>query len=355
MQYISSCLQQLIRVCGQIFVNKLDHIPSFFLSLTHLVLEAMGNVQDVEVGPLRNQSHAEEVAAEYIENHPEYEWTGQWNTTRPGEMSTIEIRERRLDDLVDSPHRPAPPIPNPDNMYQALLPGIVDSAMQSLQHSFTSFLDDRLSSVLSPADGQSSSGHRRLAGSSSLPFDWEILNTTAYDDSDDSDDDDTFPTAPVCPPRTNFVEADLNRSTQSGPTVDAPTCPEVTELVEMFPDITDSIICDVLENNNYDVDKTIENLLQLDPNTTKTSPSHKRRTTDSSESSLPTPTCPVCYEALKPPKRIFQCTNGHLVCEICQRQPQLRGCPTCRQPIMGRATAMEQFLADLQKSAQTKN
>ena len=30
MQYISSCLQQLIRVCGQIFVNKLDHIPSLF-------------------------------------------------------------------------------------------------------------------------------------------------------------------------------------------------------------------------------------------------------------------------------------------------------------------------------------
>ena len=49
---------------------------------------------EVEVGPIWNQRHAEEVAAEYIQNHPEYEWTGHWNTTRPGQMSVIFIQPR---------------------------------------------------------------------------------------------------------------------------------------------------------------------------------------------------------------------------------------------------------------------
>ena len=45
----------------------------------------MADEQNVEVGPIWNQQHAEQKAAEYIQNHPEYEWTGHWNTTQPGE------------------------------------------------------------------------------------------------------------------------------------------------------------------------------------------------------------------------------------------------------------------------------
>ena len=59
------------------------------------------------------------------------------------------------------------------------------------------------------------------------------------------------------------------------------------------------------------------------------------------------PTCPICWESLKPGERIFQCINGHLVCEICKHEPQVKCCPTCRQDIIGRATAMEQLLVDL--------
>ena len=37
----------------------------------------------------------------------------------------------------------------------------------------------------------------------------------------------------------------------------------------------------------------------------------------------PCPACPVCFESLKPPVRILQCINGHLVCERCRAQPQI--------------------------------
>ena len=65
------------------------------------------------------------------------------------------------------------------------------------------------------------------------------------------------------------------------------------------------------------------------------------------DSFLPCPECPVCLEMLMPPIRIIQCSNGHLVCEVCQSRPQLSCCPTCREEFTGRATAMEQHLASL--------
>ena len=37
----------------------------------------------------------------------------------------------------------------------------------------------------------------------------------------------------------------------------------------------------------------------------------------------PCPTCPVCFERLVPPIRIFQCIHGHVICERCRSQPQI--------------------------------
>ena len=313
----------------------------------------MGNVQDVEVGPIWDQGHAEVVAAEYIQDHPEFEWTGHWNTTRPGEMSTIQIRRREQiddDNAGSSPphttHRSLHSLGDSDQRYQPFLPGI-DSALHALQHGLTSFFDDRLNNEVSA--GQSSSNRRGgHIGQNNVASDWEVLNTVDSSDSDDADDHYTTATrAPNFHSRTYLGDSIRREEAQAVPTVDAPTCSEVMDLVAMFPNISDTIICELLENNNYDTEKTVEQLLQLDPNETqKKSPLPPTP----SDNSLPIPTCPVCYEPLKPPKRIFQCTNGHLVCDICKRQPQLRGCPTCRQPIMGRATAMEQLIADLQKA-----
>ena len=33
--------------------------------------------------------------------------------------------------------------------------------------------------------------------------------------------------------------------------------------------------------------------------------------------------CPVCYETMAPPSRIFQCNNGHLICEDCKSHTEV--------------------------------
>ncbi|XP_023325614.1 ankyrin repeat domain-containing protein 42 [Eurytemora carolleeae] len=40
--------------------------------------------------------------------------------------------------------------------------------------------------------------------------------------------------------------------------------------------------------------------------------------------------CPVCLELLKPPLRIFQCPEGHILCENCKENPAMVHCPQCR-------------------------
>ena len=57
------------------------------------------------------------------------------------------------------------------------------------------------------------------------------------------------------------------------------------------------------------------------------------------DSFLPCPECPVCLEMLMPPIRIMQCSNGHLVCEVCESKPELTTCPTCRQEFAGKKDA----------------
>ena len=53
------------------------------------------------------------------------------------------------------------------------------------------------------------------------------------------------------------------------------------------------------------------------------------------------PSCPVCFETMKPPLQIFTCGNGHLVCSYCK--PRATKC-FCQAMYMGRATAMEQMV-----------
>jgi len=62
---------------------------------------------------------------------------------------------------------------------------------------------------------------------------------------------------------------------------------------------------------------------------------------------IPRPECPVCYEDLDAFVNIFQCSNGHLVCQPCLISNNLTKCPSCEQKFMGRATAMEQYLKKL--------
>ena len=40
--------------------------------------------------------------------------------------------------------------------------------------------------------------------------------------------------------------------------------------------------------------------------------------------------CPVCLDEMRPPVKIFQCSNGHALCEECKDKPEVRSCPICR-------------------------
>jgi len=56
------------------------------------------------------------------------------------------------------------------------------------------------------------------------------------------------------------------------------------------------------------------------------------------------PECPVCFERLAPPAKIYQCTNGHLLCQTCQAKPNIPDCPYCHEGISGRNKGLEIYL-----------
>jgi len=60
--------------------------------------------------------------------------------------------------------------------------------------------------------------------------------------------------------------------------------------------------------------------------------------------------CPVCAETVRPPMRLKQCGQGHIICDDCHRQrishnaTTGRECHTCKGPITGRPNALERIL-----------
>ena len=86
----------------------------------------------------------------------------------------------------------------------------------------------------------------------------------------------------------------------------------------------------------------------------------------------PPPDCPICYETMTPPTRIFQCGAGHLVCGACKPKLQVtkgilhsilnkavkrtgfvidrvfQECPSrCGLPLGGPAVGMENYIAQI--------
>jgi len=53
--------------------------------------------------------------------------------------------------------------------------------------------------------------------------------------------------------------------------------------------------------------------------------------------------CPVCLNEMKPPTRIWQCSQGHPLCAPCRKNPAITQCPTCRMGFVGRNTALEKI------------
>lgn len=58
--------------------------------------------------------------------------------------------------------------------------------------------------------------------------------------------------------------------------------------------------------------------------------------------------CPVCWEPMAPPMRIWQCPANHLICNSCKTKMHNNLCPTCRwQEITGRAVTVEKIARSL--------
>jgi len=57
--------------------------------------------------------------------------------------------------------------------------------------------------------------------------------------------------------------------------------------------------------------------------------------------------CPICFEEMKPPMRIWQCVDGHPVCEGCRKKLDSKGCPSCNRSVEGRNIALEKMARSL--------
>lgn len=62
--------------------------------------------------------------------------------------------------------------------------------------------------------------------------------------------------------------------------------------------------------------------------------------------------CPVCLELAWPPKKIFQCKEGHIICEVCKSNPNMKVCPMCRIPFGSTFTSRNRQLEELARTLQ---
>jgi len=152
-----------------------------------------------------------------------------------------------------------------------------------------------------------------------------------------------------------------SRPPSSPPAPARPTPTPLQQLSMLFPSLDRSLLGDMLASNQGSLETTIDQLLSINIDSATPTPavvesgqrfqfppsSVSPTPLSSSSSPLPPcPECPVCFTSLAS-KRIFQCANGHHVCQDCKKNPQLKVCPTCRQKLVGRATNMEQFLTSI--------
>ena len=81
------------------------------------------------------------------------------------------------------------------------------------------------------------------------------------------------------------------------------------------------------------------------------------RTSSSTESSADDEDldCPVCFEFMGPPRRIFACHNGHLLCSVCRASPTIKSCPLCRDDFKTRKPKRALATEEKAKKFQTKN
>lgn len=61
------------------------------------------------------------------------------------------------------------------------------------------------------------------------------------------------------------------------------------------------------------------------------------------------PQCLYCWEKFDTNTKIMQCINGHLICFKCKQRSTTMICALCKEPMEGRAFAMESHIENLIK------
>ena len=66
--------------------------------------------------------------------------------------------------------------------------------------------------------------------------------------------------------------------------------------------------------------------------------------------------CPICYEMMAPPKKIYQCLEGHLVCSECKPKIPNNNCATCQsgQGYISRCRWIEDRIANNTRAKRVK-
>jgi len=55
--------------------------------------------------------------------------------------------------------------------------------------------------------------------------------------------------------------------------------------------------------------------------------------------------CPFCHKEMCPPAKVFQCEEGHNLCDKCMEREDMKACPLCMGKFSGRNTAVEEVAA----------
>jgi len=86
-----------------------------------------------------------------------------------------------------------------------------------------------------------------------------------------------------------------------------------------------------IEQSNKRVQDTNKALLAL----RKEMEEEKRKITIEKQNLSNILQCPVCLDTCKPPLQIWQCREGHILCESCYSRRELKSCPQCRMSLQG--------------------
>ena len=140
-----------------------------------------------------------------------------------------------------------------------------------------------------------------------------------------------------------FVDQGFGRGWKFG-------CNHVTAFTAHKPDEDLKIVCKILK---LTTSKVVWDLLNEANSKLKASEAKqndlkaKLASMETKVDKMKEPTCPICFEEMSYDTKIAQCISGHFLCWSCKEKLERKKCPSCGQPVNGRAFGMENYLRSI--------